>query len=66
MVSAQPAQAAENWKYGLANCMFLTVLLLITSFFRYLSFMATSSKFACSDFISSKGVITRASAVLSL
>ena len=46
--------------------MFLTVLLLITSFFRYLSFMATSSKFACSDFISSKGVITRASAVLSL
>ena len=44
----------------------MTVLSEMTSFLRYLSFMATSSKLACSAFISSKGVMTRASAVLSL
>ena len=46
--------------------MVLTLLSEIISFLRYLSFIATRSKFSCSGFISSKGVMTRASAVFSL
>ena len=41
VVSAQPAQAAENWKYGLANWTLFTDLSLITSGFKYFSSIAT-------------------------
>ena len=41
VVSAQPAQAAENWKYGLANWTRYTDLSLITSGFKYFSSIAT-------------------------